>query len=73
MAMNEIVNIQTGKHPTAKEWELIKQRAIEIFQSPYSSPEQIEWAIEIYPEGFAEAFSFRPLQEERQNQIVRKS
>ena len=51
-----ITNRLTGKEPTAQEMYLLKQRAIEIFRSPYSSPEQMEWAINVYPEGFSEVF-----------------
>ena len=58
--MSDLVNALTGKQPTAKEAEAIQRRAIDIFKSPYSSPEQIEWAIAAYPEGFAEAIIQRP-------------
>ena len=50
MSINKI----TGKQPTKRQLERIRRRAIEIFLSPYSSPEQVEWAIEVYPEGIAE-------------------
>lgn len=55
-----IVNSETGKEPTEREMEMLKMRAIEIFASPYASPEQLEWAIEVYPEGFIEAIILEP-------------
>ena len=59
MILTNIINRQTGFPPTEREWERIKDRATEILRSPYASPEQMDWAINMYPEGFAEAFEFR--------------
>ena len=59
MIPTRIINRTTGLPPTEQEWERIKDRATEIFRSLYASPEQMEWAIDMYPEGFAEAFEFR--------------
>jgi len=52
-----IINRLTGKEPTPAEMEIIRERAKEIFRSPYSSLEQMAWAIEMYPEGFSEVFT----------------
>lgn len=54
-----IVN-QNGREPTALEIETIRARAVKIFQNPYASPEQMGWAMEVYPEGFALDFDIRP-------------
>lgn len=54
-----LINIETGKEATKEEKELIKKRAKEIFLSPYSSPEQIEWAAMVYPEGLAEIIKYQ--------------
>ena len=51
-----IINRITGKEPTAAELKQIQEQALEIFRSPYSSPEQMVWAVDMYPEGFAETF-----------------
>ena len=48
-----LININTGKEPTKDEWKAIKARACEIYQNPYASLEQLAWAIQVYPEGFA--------------------
>ena len=56
--MDDIINRDTGKKPTPREWRAIKARALQIFRSPYAAPELIEWAIDVYPEGFAECFVF---------------
>ena len=50
----KLINKYTGKEPTPKELKTIKRRAKEILSSPYASPEQMEWAMNIYPEGFGE-------------------
>lgn len=50
-----LVNRETGKAPTADEWRGIKARAAEIFRNPYASPEQMEWAIMVDPEGYLDA------------------
>jgi hypothetical protein len=42
----ELINAQTGKPATDREYEAARRRAFEIMQSPYSSPEQIEWALQ---------------------------
>lgn len=34
----------------------IAWRALRIFSSPYSAPEQLEWACHAYPEGMAEVY-----------------
>ena len=52
----DIVNRETGEAPTGAEWKAIKRRAIEIFRSPYAAPELVAWAVDMYPEGFAETF-----------------
>ena len=48
-----LINSLTGKEPTAAERQSLKQRAVDIFANAYASPEQLKWAIEVYPEGFA--------------------
>lgn len=58
-----LVNRYTGKEPTQQEWEQCKAEAIRILQSPYSSPEQVEWAL-----GFVDdpvQYMLRPAQEKR--------
>lgn len=55
-----IVNAITGKSPGPEEKQALLSRAVEIFRNPYASPEQMEWAINVYPEGFALAFGIRP-------------
>ena len=54
------INRLTGKAPTQADLAMMRARAVEIFQSPYASPEQMEWAISVYPEGFAEPVIQRP-------------
>jgi hypothetical protein len=41
-----LVNIETGQQATQAEYADCVLRAREIIQSPYSSPEQIEWALQ---------------------------
>ena len=43
--MMTLVNRITGKEATQAEIEACEVRAIEILQSPYSSPEQVLWAM----------------------------
>lgn len=40
-----LVNRQTGEEATDAQYEAARLRAEEIIDSPYSSPEQIEWAL----------------------------
>jgi hypothetical protein len=58
--MEELINRETGLQPTPEEWERIKARAVEIFANPYASPEQMEWAISVHPEGMAEVVTLEP-------------
>lgn len=46
-----LVNRLTGEPPTEQERRLIEARARQILASPYSSPEQVAWAIEVGPPG----------------------
>jgi hypothetical protein len=46
-------NIETGQEPTADEMKAIRARAEEIMTNPYASPEQMEWAMMVYPEALA--------------------
>lgn len=46
-----IINRFTGEPPTENEQRLIEMRALQILQSPYSSPELVAWAIEVGPTG----------------------
>ena len=41
----ELINRQTGQEATPEIYEAARQRAEEIVDSPYSAPEQIEWAL----------------------------
>lgn len=50
----KLINKYTGKEQTPKELKAIKIRAKKILSSPYASPEQTEWAMNAYPEGFGE-------------------
>jgi hypothetical protein len=52
----KLVNAVTGKEPTPAELSACKRRAIQIFENQYASPESLEWAIKVYPEGFALLF-----------------
>lgn len=54
-----LVNRETGKAPTRAEWKALKARAAEIFRSPYVSPEQLEWAMAVDPEGYLDAPIYR--------------
>lgn len=65
-----IINRITGKQPTQKEFKAIKREAIRIFQSPYASPEQLQWAIDMYPEGFAETFVISDRPEWIENKLL---
>jgi hypothetical protein len=58
--MTNLINRETGLAPTENEIQQIRSRAVEIFASPYASPEQLDWAINVYPEGFAEIISLEP-------------
>lgn len=40
-----LINTTTGKPVTKAEFAAACVRALEIVRSPYSSPEQIEWAL----------------------------
>jgi hypothetical protein len=51
-----IINRFTGQPPTEKEQKLIEQRALQILGSPYSSPEQVAWAIEVGPPGCEQVY-----------------
>jgi len=59
-----VVNRQTGQEPTEAEVKALRQRALEIFRNPYASPEQLAWAMEVYPEGIV-AIAPRPKPWER--------
>lgn len=59
-----LINRFTGKEPTKQEWQQCKAEAIRILQSPYSSPEQIEWAMGFV--GDPVQYMLRPMQEKRQ-------
>lgn len=50
------INRLTGQEPTPEEWAAIEQRAAEILQNPYASPEQVEWALMVAPPGAEMAF-----------------
>jgi len=41
-----LVNRETGEEATRAEEEACRVRAQQILASPYSSPEQIEWAMQ---------------------------
>jgi len=43
-----------GRKPSFETAISIAWRALRIFYSPYSAPEQIEWATMAYPEGMAQ-------------------
>jgi hypothetical protein len=48
--MKHMVSIEDGKHPSRQTAIGMIRRALEIANSPYSSPEQFFWAVEVYPE-----------------------
>jgi hypothetical protein len=50
-----LINRETGLPATELEWKQVMDRTREIFASPYSSPEQLEWAIAVNPEGYMDA------------------
>lgn len=58
--ITQITNLITGQLPTRDDLAKLHSRAIEIFRSPYTSPEQLDWAISVYPEGIAEPVIQRP-------------
>jgi hypothetical protein len=64
---NALINRETGLAPTSAEIAQIKRRATEIFANPYASPEQLEWAIEVCPEGLAEIITLEPTGGSRKN------
>jgi len=41
-----LISRETGKPATPAEYQAAQQRARDILASPYSSPEQIEWALQ---------------------------
>ena len=41
-----VINRETGQAATEQDQKAIDHRAREILSSPYSSPEQIQWALE---------------------------
>ena len=49
--MANLVNRFTGEPPTEAEQRAIERRALQILASPYSSPEQVAWAVEVGPPG----------------------
>jgi len=51
-----LVNRQTGKAATPAEQAACERRALEILRNPYASPELLEWAMEIAPQGLEAAF-----------------
>lgn len=51
-----IINRFTGKLPTDAEQITIERRALRILASPYSSPEQVAWAVEVGPPDYELAF-----------------
>jgi len=57
---NEVMSnarcIKTGNKPEFEQALRIAEYALRIYQNPYSSPEQIEWATMIYPSGWADLF-----------------
>ena len=42
-----VINRETGLPPTEQEQAMIDRKATEILSSPYSAPEQVQWAIEV--------------------------
>jgi hypothetical protein len=51
-----LVNRETGLPPTDDEWQAIKAHAAKILSSPYASPEEVAWALDICPDGIAVPF-----------------
>lgn len=47
-------HVEDGRRPTLESALGIAWNALRIFHSPYSSPEQVEWAVNAYPEGMAD-------------------
>jgi len=47
-------HVDDGHKPSFESALGIAWNALRIFYSPYSAPEQIEWAIMAYPEGMAQ-------------------
>ena len=50
---NNFSHADDGRKPSFEEALGIAWNALRIFASPYSAPEQIEWAVMAYPEGMA--------------------
>jgi hypothetical protein len=51
-----LVNRFTGEPPTEREQALIERRALQIIGSPYSSPQQVMWALEVGPPGIENVY-----------------
>ena len=58
--MKHMVFVDDGRHPSRQTAIRIIRRAMEIAESPYSSPEQILWAVEVYPEVLEKFYPSRP-------------
>jgi hypothetical protein len=54
--MDNIINRFTGEPPTEEERRAIERRALQILASPYSSPEQVQWAVEVGPPGCEDVY-----------------
>ena len=49
-AIKHMVYVEDGRHPSRQTAIGMIRRAMEIVDSPYSSPEQIFWAVEVCPD-----------------------
>jgi hypothetical protein len=56
---DNLINRHTGQPPTEVEWQAIKTRARQILANPYASPESVEWALWVAPDGIAVMFDER--------------
>ena len=58
--MKHMVSADDGRHPSRQTAILMIRRAMEIADSPYSSPEQIFWAVGVCPEVLERFYPSRP-------------
>lgn len=52
-------DMKTGNRPTFEQALRVGEHAIRLLSSPYSAPEQIEWAAMVYPDAWAGLFEPR--------------
>ena len=66
--IKHMVSVDDGRHPSRQTAIGMIRRAMEIADSPYSSPEQILWAVEVCPEVLERFYPSRPHHGRRKGQ-----